>query len=73
MEPHSSTLPGQSHGWRSLAGCSPWGRKESDMTERTAHAYWLNGNRNVVRTTILLDKVEFMQKCIKTKKTLNRN
>ena len=22
------------HGQRSLVGCSPWGRKESDMTER---------------------------------------
>ena len=21
------------HGWRSLVGYSPWGRKESDMTE----------------------------------------
>ena len=27
-------LPGKSHGWRSLVGCSPWGRDESDMTER---------------------------------------
>ena len=27
-------LPGNSHGWRSLVGCSPWGRKESDTTER---------------------------------------
>ena len=27
-------LPGKSHGWRSLVGYSPWGRKESDMTER---------------------------------------
>ena len=26
-------LPGKSHGWRSLMGCSPWGRKESDTTE----------------------------------------
>ena len=26
-------LPGKSHGWRSLVGCSPWGCKESDMTE----------------------------------------
>ena len=26
-------LPGKSHGWRSLAGCSPWGREESDTTE----------------------------------------
>ena len=27
-------LPGESHGWRSLAGYSPWGSKESDMTEQ---------------------------------------
>ena len=26
-------LPGKSHGRRSLVGCSPWGCKESDMTE----------------------------------------
>ena len=26
-------LPGKSHGWRSLLGCSPWGRYESDTTE----------------------------------------
>ena len=26
-------LPGKSHGQRSLAGYSPWGRKESDTTE----------------------------------------
>ena len=34
MAPHSSTLPGKSHGPRSLVGSSPWGRKESDTTER---------------------------------------
>ena len=27
-------LPGESHGQRSLAGCSPWGFKESDTTEQ---------------------------------------
>ena len=27
-------LPGKSHGRRSLVGSSPWGRQESDMTER---------------------------------------
>ena len=27
-------LPGKSHGWRSLVGCSPWGRYELDATER---------------------------------------
>ena len=34
MAPHSSTLAGKSHGQRSLVGCSPWGREESDTTER---------------------------------------
>ena len=27
-------LPGKSHGQRSLVGCSPWDREESDTTER---------------------------------------
>ena len=27
-------LPEKSHGGRSLVGCSPWGRQESDTTER---------------------------------------
>ena len=27
-------LPGKFHGQRSLRDCSPWGHKESDMTER---------------------------------------
>ena len=27
-------LPGKSHGQRSLVGCSPWGHKELDTTER---------------------------------------
>ena len=26
-------LPWKSHGWRSLVGCGPWGRTESDTTE----------------------------------------
>ena len=33
MATHSSILVWESHGQRSLAGYSPWGRKESDMTE----------------------------------------
>ena len=32
-QPTSVFLPGESHGQRSLVGYSPWGRKESDMTE----------------------------------------
>ena len=31
---HSSILPGEFHGQRSLADYSPWGWKESDMTEQ---------------------------------------
>jgi len=34
MATHSSILAGKSDGQRGLAGCSPWGRKESDMAER---------------------------------------
>ena len=33
MRAHSSILPGESHGQRSLAGYSPWGRRELDATE----------------------------------------
>ena len=33
MATHSSFLPGESHGQRSLVGYSPWGCKESDMPE----------------------------------------
>ena len=32
-------LPGEFHGQRCLAGYSPWGRKESNTTERTQHAH----------------------------------
>ena len=32
--PTPALLPGKSHGWRSLVGCSPWGRQETDTTER---------------------------------------
>ena len=44
---HSSILPGELHGQRSLAGYSPWGRKESDMTERLnliIHKFFLQGS-----------------------------
>ena len=32
-QPTPVFLPGKSHGWRILLGYSPWGCKESDMTE----------------------------------------
>ena len=39
MATHPVFLPGESHGGRSLVGYSPWGCKESDMTERLHFHY----------------------------------
>ena len=39
-QPTPVFLPGESHGQRSLAGCSPWGHKESDMTERLTLTFY---------------------------------
>ena len=56
---HSSTLesPGKSHGWRSLVGCSPWGRKESDTTEQLHFHFSLScireGNGNPLQCSCL--------------------
>ena len=36
-QPTPVLLAGESHGWRSLAGYSPWGHKESDMSEQLNH------------------------------------
>ena len=38
-QPTPVFLPGESHEWRSLAGYSPWGHKELDMTGQVTH--WL--------------------------------
>ena len=36
-------LPGESHEYRGLAGCSPWGHKELDMIERTHTSHVVGG------------------------------
>ena len=50
-------LPGKSHGWRSLVGCSPWGRYQSDMTERLHFHFSLScigeGNGNPLQCSCL--------------------
>ena len=50
-------LPGKSHGRRSLEGCSPWGLKESDMTERLHFHFSLScigeGNGNPLQCSCL--------------------
>ena len=46
--PTPALLPGKSHGQRSLVGCSPWGRYESDTTEQLHFHFSLSciGERN---------------------------
>ena len=50
-------LPGKSHGWRSLVGCSPWGRWGSDTTERLHFHFSLScigeGNGNPLQCSCL--------------------
>ena len=52
-------LPGKSHGRRSLVGCSPWGREESDTTERLHFHFSLScigeGNGNPLQCSCLED------------------
>ena len=57
MAPHSSTLGWKSHGWRSLVGCSPWGRYKSDTSERLHFHFSLScigeGNGNLLQCSCL--------------------
>ena len=50
-------LPGKSHGQKSLVGCSPWGRKGSDTTERLHFHFSLScigeGNGNPLQCSCL--------------------
>ena len=50
-------LPGKSHGWRSLVGCSPGGHEESDTTERLHFHFSLScvgeGNGNPLQCSCL--------------------
>ena len=50
-------LLGKSHGRRSLLGCNPWGRKESDTTERLHFHFSLScigeGNGNPLQCSCL--------------------
>ena len=69
MAPHSST-PAWKIPWRrSLIGCSPWGRQESDTTERLHFHFSLSrtgeGNGNPLQCTLfMLDYFHFADECI---------
>ena len=48
-QPTAVSLPGESHGQRSLEGCSPWGPKMSDTTEATEHTSLLRASESLKR------------------------
>ena len=56
-QPTPVFFPGKSHGRRSLEGCSPWGREESDTTERLHFHFSLScigeGNGNPLQCSCL--------------------
>ena len=56
-QPAPVLLPGKSHGWRSLVGCSPWGHWGSDMAERFHFYFSLScigeGNGNPLQCSCL--------------------
>ena len=56
-EPHSKLplavfLPGKSHGQRSLAGYSPWGHKESDVTQPHTHTHYKKDRELIPNETL---------------------
>ena len=61
-QPTPVPLPGKSHGWRSLAGYSPWGRKESDTTEQ------LHFHTSI--TMVRLSRLRSQQRYVTTSSTL---
>ena len=58
-QPTPVLLPGNSHGRRSLVGCSPWGGEESDTTDRLHFHFSLSclgeGNGNPLQRSCLED------------------
>ena len=72
-QPTPVFLPGESHGWRSLVGCSPWSRTESNTTKwlssssiHPPHFHWddfikmlvLWRANSFLEKTLMLGKIE---------------
>ena len=55
-QPTAVLLPGESHGWKSLVGYNPWGRKESDTTERL-HFHFLS---TLIRASLVAQRVKHL-------------
>ena len=61
-QPTPVLLPGKSHGWRSLVGCSPWGPEESETTEQLHFHFSLScigeGNGNPLQCSCLENSMD---------------
>ena len=76
-QPTPVFLPGESHGQRHLAGCSPWGHKESETPEQPAHTHTPRGERRQSEKaahgmTQLCDTLEDAKQCRLQKSVLAR-
>ena len=59
-QPTPVFLPGESHGWRSLAGCRLWGCKESDTTEWSHHHHLAESFNDDSQEDLLLFQENFI-------------
>ena len=55
--PAPTFLPGKSHGQMSLVDYSPWGSKESDMTEVTEHILFHQWRKNATKSQVFCDRL----------------
>ena len=53
-------LPGKSHGRRNLVGCSPWGLKESDMTEQLHFHFYALKKEMATHSSVLAWRIPGM-------------
>ena len=64
-QPTPVFLPGESHGQRSLVGYSPWGCKESDMTEQVIVSHKKVDNTQCCsQRSELVDGCSFIRRCV---------
>ena len=63
-QPTPVFLPGESHGQSSLAGYSPWGHKESDMTESHTHTHSCMEKEMATHSSILTWRIPWPESLV---------
>ena len=64
MATHSVFMPGKSHEPRSLVGYSPWGRKESDTTERLLFTFVCTKEVQTTNSIFFNWRINALQCCV---------